>query len=284
MFEWRRITFLESVTNLKPLLRAATGKSPSSTVAREITVCLQQGRLFFQSAEQSAIEIRPLLFFYGTMAFAKAVIISRQLKALATLPHGHGIKDISHANASIEDATVRILLDGTFQRFNDAVAPLIHVMCYDRLTVPQRIPVPAVLSDQLKGLELTLRQILSRIPELGKVYRQTFAEPPGTEIIVLSTSLGDAPDYWTLQVSEPRLFAGREELASIVGEWRPRFPVLRRWRLANASRAWGTQCSCSAMFKYLRTNSTRAASPKMTMAILGQLSGSIRTRTSRRRQ
>jgi len=64
MFNWNRLTFLESTANLKPLIRKATGRTPSTSIAREVATCLQQGRLFFQAAEASALEIRPLLLFY----------------------------------------------------------------------------------------------------------------------------------------------------------------------------------------------------------------------------
>jgi len=69
---WHRIRFLESVTHLKALLRARSGRTPLTSVAHEISACLQQGRLFYEAAADAPLEIRPLLLYYGFVAFAKA--------------------------------------------------------------------------------------------------------------------------------------------------------------------------------------------------------------------
>ena len=64
-FSWRKMAFLESVTNLKPLIKENLGREPSTHVAREVASCLQQGRLFFEAARSAPLEIRPLQLFYG---------------------------------------------------------------------------------------------------------------------------------------------------------------------------------------------------------------------------
>ena len=79
--DWHKCKFLESVDNLKPLVKARFGREPSTTLAREIIACLLQGRLFYEAAVSSPLEIRPLQQFYGMIGFSKALIVSSQLKS-----------------------------------------------------------------------------------------------------------------------------------------------------------------------------------------------------------
>ena len=68
---WHECRFLESSENLKPLVKKRFGREPSTSVAREIAVCLQQGRLFYEAAAASPLEIKPLQMFYGMVAFLR---------------------------------------------------------------------------------------------------------------------------------------------------------------------------------------------------------------------
>jgi hypothetical protein len=83
--DWHRCKFLESCENLKPLIKRRFGREPNTSIAREIIACLQQGRLFYEAAERSPLEIAPLQLFYGMVGFSKALIIASGLRPLATL-------------------------------------------------------------------------------------------------------------------------------------------------------------------------------------------------------
>src|ERR1700691_502059 len=96
--DWARIRFLESGENLKPLVRERFGREPSTSIAREIAACLQQGRLFYETAAAAPLEIKPLQMFYGLVAFAKAIVIAYHLRSHSTLVPAHGLKDISSDN------------------------------------------------------------------------------------------------------------------------------------------------------------------------------------------
>ncbi len=97
------LRFLESVDNLKSRVKLRFGREPSTTIAREIIACLLQGRLFYEAAEASPLEIRPLQLFYGTIGFAKALIVASRCKSLSTLCRGHGLKDVSGEGCRIAD-------------------------------------------------------------------------------------------------------------------------------------------------------------------------------------
>src|SRR5215475_13923116 len=122
--DWYKCKFLESGDNLKPLIKARIDKTPSTEIAREIIACLQQGRLFYEAAAHSPLEIRPLQQFYGMTGLARALAIARECRSLSTLCQAHGLKDISAHNSRIEDLTVAIQNRGTFLEFNSVVRQL----------------------------------------------------------------------------------------------------------------------------------------------------------------
>lgn len=88
------LKFLESTTNLRPLVKKAFGREPNAKVARDIAVSIQQGRLFFEQAEASPVEIKPLLVYYGVLSFARALTAAVKNKELSTLEQSHGLKDV----------------------------------------------------------------------------------------------------------------------------------------------------------------------------------------------
>ena len=235
--EWYRCKFLESSDNLKPLVRKRFGREPSSSTSREIVACLQQGRLFYESASSSPLEIRPLQQFYGMVGFAKAVIIASQHRRLSTLQHSHGISDVSRGNSRIADLQVRIESAGTFQEFNDVVAPLARFSYVDWRTVRHDIYSPAATSAQVVGISLSLRDIRSRIPGLASVYEMTFGDLPQTGSMFLNLPLEDE-QLFQLAVEDPRQFTDRESVRELVTSWRSRFPFMRKWRVQSAQLAY----------------------------------------------
>lgn len=237
-FDWHKCRFLESSENLKPLVHARVGRTPSTSIAREIAACLQQGRLFYEAAASAPLEIRPLQLFYGMVGFAKALIIARRLASLSTLRHAHGISDVSKGNSRIAELRVKIGEAGTFQEFNDVVADLTRLCYYGESTSPRAVYLPSVKSNRLAGIELSLRDILSRVPGLESLFRITFDEDARTGPISVQNHFHDS-DYWELRIDDPMLFRDRESLKTIVERWRVRFPFLNTWCLVSAQHAWG---------------------------------------------
>lgn len=227
--------FLESIDNLKPLIKIRTGRTPKTEVCRQISSCLQQGRLFYAAAAESPLEIKPLQLFYGMLGFAKALVLGRSLHGLETLPQTHGIRDVSAGNARISDLRVKIEGDGTFQRFNDVCAPLTRIPYFEGTSTPAIRYVPSMKAVNLHGLELSLKDILGRIPTLNDLFRETFNELPCCEYFQFQNN----NDRWTLEVFDRELFRDRESLGKLVAAWRSRFPFLKQWRFDEASHHWG---------------------------------------------
>jgi YaaC-like protein len=126
------------------------GGEPSSSRAREIRAC-QQGHLFYQAAESSRLEIRPLQQFYGMIGFAKASVTAKSLDSLSTLKPSHGLRDISAVNSRIADLSAQIEGVGTFQKFNDVVAPLTRLCYIDNSTKNRTISLPSRSSSTPKS-------------------------------------------------------------------------------------------------------------------------------------
>jgi hypothetical protein len=236
--DWHRCRFLESSDNLRPLIKERFGREPSASMAREIAACLQQGRLFYQAAETSPLEIQPLQLFYGMVGFAKALVVSKNLRSLSTLAHSHGVRDISKTNSRIADLRLSIDGKGTFQEFNDVVAQLTRFVYNDTFTHQRIISLPSAKASEIDGIEMSLRDILRRVPNLDSLYQMTFNEDPYAAPFGIATAFRNEVSF-QLQIEDRQLFTDRASLKKIVDGWRARFPFMDMWRLESAQNNWG---------------------------------------------
>lgn len=228
-----RLRILESAENLKRFLYERTGKRLPTGRAHEITACIQQGRLLYEAASTSPLEIRPLQQFYGMLAFARVLILARQYCALSTLRKGHGLRDISEGNARLGELKAKVEQSGTFLEFNNEVSALNRVRYHGVNSARKTLLIPTAASSELVALELTLKDVFARLPGLETFYLYTYAERPEVE------SLGgvfhmEGLDYFTITVTDPVLFVDRASLVEIVARLRNRFPYLGQWRVIEA--------------------------------------------------
>jgi hypothetical protein len=235
LYDWSKIRFLESTDNLKSIVHQSTGRTPSTTAARDIAACLQQGRIFFEIASNAPLQVKPLQIYYGIVGFAKAVILARQRRtSIATLAQSHGMREISDQDARIEDMTLQFHANGLFTEFNDTVASLGRVTYYDEYGSFHQIHKPFDTSALLAGSRCTLKDVLARIPGLERAYERTFGELPACWYVELQHH--EAVVH--LQVRVPTPFVDRDDLLRLVGTWRAKFPFLDDWCFTGASRAW----------------------------------------------
>jgi YaaC-like Protein len=204
-----------------------------SHVSQGISVCLQQGRMFLESASNAGTEIRPLLLYYGIMAFAKAVTAARGLKSIATLSRSHGLEDTSSDTAPLAELKITIGERGTFQEFNEVTSQLASIAYYEN-AILQRHPLPTARSAQLQGVELTLKDILARIPRLADLYRLTFRE----DAKALPFHVRPTGRRVELRIDVDDRFFDRASLVALVARLRQKYPTLQRWRLVVASSAY----------------------------------------------
>jgi len=227
------LKFLESTTNLRPLVKRAFGREPNAKVGRDIAVSIQQGRLFFEQAEDSPIEIRPLLVYYGVLSFARALIGAIKNVELSTLERGHGLKDVG-APTSIEKLATTVQEKGTFQEFNNAIAPLSRYFFFDR-SMRDSTPNPFPTAEGLIGQELSITDVLSRIPNVHRTFTKTY----GHEAKCLSLMLSAYNQVrTTLRIDDPFLVRDRDQLHQLISRLRTDYPFLKRWRIESVSLAW----------------------------------------------
>ncbi|MDO3385353.1 YaaC family protein [Gilvimarinus sp. SDUM040013] len=233
--DWYDIKFLESPTNLKSVLNESTGRTPNTNVAIGISTCLQQGRFFFEAAENSPLGIRPLQVFYGVVSFSKAIAAARNGSSISALSQAHGLKDISLADSLLENLTVKVQQRGTFQDVNDAVCSLESINYFGDENERLKIFKPTVQSNALCGKELTFKEITSRLPSLSKLYEKTFRENPNNQFISFYHRNGGLVD---LRLDLPEYFHCRETLVEMVTSLREKYPFLNQWLLLSAQRCW----------------------------------------------
>jgi hypothetical protein len=235
--DWYDIKFLESATNVRELIGNSTGLKVSAGIAREIAVCIQQGRLFFEAAAEAPIQIKPLQIYYGVVAFAQAVVVATKYSSLSTLARAHGLKDITQDGRGVEGLVVRVENSGTFQEFNDAIAPLGRIWYYDN-SMPRWHEKPFDVAAGLNGQQIAITDILARMPGLSGQFSRTFGSSGRTVPIDLHF---DTPNtgHCTLRIDDPVLFTNRASLIDFVKRLRAEYPFLQRWRFVEAQHAWG---------------------------------------------
>jgi hypothetical protein len=102
----------------------------------------------------------------------------------------------------------------------------------------QGFVLPTAAASEMAETHLSVKEILSRIPGLEKLYRRTFNRPSNVEAV---SSLNPSPDddtYWELRIDDRELFHDRAGLRALVRKWRDRFPVLERLRVVEAIHVW----------------------------------------------
>jgi len=182
---WQELSHFESRDLLTDLYRRAHGGSLKPSKAYAIVASLGQGRAYFRSAERADELGQPLLLYYGVVALSRSLtlFLSPTLGEeglaqahgvlakdwLGTLGGGEASNRIRH----LQELRVGIAR-GTFT---------------DLVTATDGLERAQIVAAQGTGLytietggqtefgesdELTLRDLLSRIPDLSRTYARTF--------------------------------------------------------------------------------------------------------------
>jgi hypothetical protein len=234
--EWYDVKFLESATNLKALIKRSVGRTPSTSIATQIAICIQQGRLFFEAATSAPLQIKPLQLYYGVLAFSKAVVLARNISSLDALIASHGLLDISANNSRVEELKLKVGTRGAFQEFNDAVAALGRIWHFENAMLKWQLkPFDSV--QDLDGFQISITEIFSRIPGLSHSFQQTFGSRAKSWPIGLDFhSSGNG--QCDLRIDDPELFSDRESLVMLVRKWRTDYSFLNEWSFSEATHAW----------------------------------------------
>ncbi len=235
--DWQSYRFLESAGNLKAALGKALDRTPNTAIATEIATCLQQGRMFFDTAQTSPLEIRPLLVQYGMIAMGKALVASRTLKAMHTFTPSHGLSDVSAYNAKVDELRVSVLGSGSFQEFNDAVRCLDWCSYYGERNEPLRLFLERADAASLAGKTLTFADVFSRLTSQRELYEKTFGVASNCLHGRFHVKHDGVPTVDVYVEGVPKI--DRVELKKIVGVLRSEHDFLGHLVLGDASCSWG---------------------------------------------
>lgn len=231
-----QLKFLESTENLKAILSRNSGRSIPHRLCNNIMACLEQGRSFFEIAELSPLEIKPLIVFYGMIGFARAIIMARTLKNFETLPRKHGLQDISPNGAALDSLRLKVTANGTFDVMNDAVRNLEKFIVHTGSQV-NYVRQPTARPQELHNVAFTLKDILARIDGLQEHYFSTFNE--SAKVVTCSHFTGgpaeEGHQYFRFEVFPKGTFQSKEDLFGAVQDLRNRFIFLINWGFDAAS-------------------------------------------------
>jgi hypothetical protein len=151
------------------------------------------------------------------VAFAQAIIVARNGHSLSTLARAHGLTDVTSLDASVEELALRVENNGTFQEFNDAIAPLGRIWYFDS-SMPKWHERPFDVAAGLSGQKITITDILARAPGIADRCAQTFGSSAKTTPIML-----DFPAPYTgsctLRIDDPVLFTDRASLVASIQDY-----------------------------------------------------------------
>lgn len=173
---WSRLALFQSRDVLERRYNARHGGELSAGKADEIIAHLQQARQYFQSAESAGVLAGPLEQYYGVLAFARAIILYREPRQReANLKRSHGLEAAMPGDSGPEDIQIKVT-QGTFHELLDATGNS-ETLAIDQPSpgqttgtqhFVQNLPPPNT------GSQLTLIDLISRIPGVKEHYEQAF--------------------------------------------------------------------------------------------------------------
>jgi hypothetical protein len=205
---WESLSFFESLDLIRRRFKSRHHEDLPANKAREIVAHLTQGREYFRSADGATDLIRPLLLYYGALALTRALVLFLDPDAReATLKKSHGLTikgwetHLAKGLEEVPNLTVS-LEQGTFDQLCEVTENLDRALVF-RPPYPNRTSWKRKGSKDIPpGTKITIREVLSRIPELRDLFERTFddysdclptfvfclSETTQTDISILATS------------------------------------------------------------------------------------------------
>lgn len=233
------LRYLEGEAALKDRIFELSGREPNAAQTSFVSSCLLHGRMFWESAATAPLETRPLLLYYGSAAFAKALVLATTGRRLQDLSQSHGLSCKVGDGELIAGFTMQANGRGLFQEFNDAVAVRNRLVYLDEHGQRAIHVTPTAMASRLTSFEVSLLDCFSRVPGIGTPFKLcTGNEQQLTPIWFGDSHIGQSRK--SIQVSSSRRLDGRDGLIEIVAEIRAQAPFLVRWQLAEATFHYGT--------------------------------------------
>ena len=177
---WSHLRLLSHESNARSLLRGqlASGRDPCpaplpllEAKARQVAYCILQAFEYYKAADAVTIDTSPLLYFYGMLSLAKALVVADDPDVLLDDIKYHGLKaDRTIASARLESRSVKAD-GGVFRCLTKAI---------------QGFEYPP-------GAAFTFKDVLSISPELFEMYERYFGEPARCLISYMTRTLSTKP-------------------------------------------------------------------------------------------
>lgn len=166
---WEYLSNYESYTLVKQDYFGRHGRSPNTQAAREISAPFVHARSYFTSASNADPTVKPLLLYYGVVSLSRALtlLLSRGLRE-STLAPSHGLRviswlgELSKERFDVADLKIGVTEAGSFRDLARATKQVSLVRANQ-----SSINYIALNDDIATGMEYSLGDILSRIPELS---------------------------------------------------------------------------------------------------------------------
>jgi hypothetical protein len=223
------LAVLESHDVVKTMYERRHGGQISAGKVAEVASCFSQGSQYLAAAATAGELVSPLLVYYGLNALARGTVLFLDPKArLATLKPAHGLGIPSwqeHLATGLDrfaDLNIDIDETGTFAEFTAATAVDTVTAFTDYKQVPLTIASTTTIARKSR---VTVKQVLSRIPDLHELYETVLEEMPNVFAVGLGYSdsgritlevFGEriAPDVAVLQEAIPALATVTPEIAA----------------------------------------------------------------------
>lgn len=185
---WMRLLLYESRDLVSRLYNERHGRQISVEKAQEIGSYLAQGREYFEAANDAGELVQPLLQYYGALSLARGLILFLQpvMRELALKPaHGMAVtgwEGMTAADiAKLPQLGVRLEGGSLLELFtatkNAERGTISREPTADELFPTEKDLIRYRVSTDVIGFEVTVKELLARIPSLSELYEETFQEP-----------------------------------------------------------------------------------------------------------
>ncbi len=181
--EWGQLSLFLSRDVLETRYKARHGGKLSASKAREIISHLSQGREYFATAQDAAPLVKPLLQYYGVLAFARALVLYRDpQRREASLKPSHGLSATLDGGANLEEMRISVAVDGAFRELLDATknSELITINESDHLESASFLPSDRLILQRFLqptgGSTFSLQELLARIPDLRALFEEALGK------------------------------------------------------------------------------------------------------------
>lgn len=152
---WKNFLYISSAETSRKFLMHSYNKAKISEAKRKsfensfsFTSYIEQGMSFFKQTEQSPLNIKPILLFYGLVFLVKACILTvdpNYPASSSVLAHGVSTRKRKKQNYNYLKDEVKLQKNGLFPHFSDKMFHMKH----------------------LEGDKITIESLLKEIPELS---------------------------------------------------------------------------------------------------------------------